>query len=214
MTLAVETQGLLRPKLPFKNTVSLSYSSYFDNLTDLLRISWLWLVLITPLTGIATWVQMSRLAEAATNGKPGTPPQMPQATELFVFAGIDNAIALFAIASIAVAWHRHIILQEHRGLSGSNVATASLWRDVWAGLLFCLIWAIPILFLAMLSWLSALSAGSFSAAPSKAFLASIAVGILLYPITCVITLRLSLLLPATGRDARPRRVRGDEDSDV
>ncbi len=49
----------------------------------------------------------------------------------------------FAGVSIAVAWHRRIILGEQPGFSGSNVATKSLWRYDGVGFAIGLIAFLP-----------------------------------------------------------------------
>ena len=50
------------PKLPFWDTVSLSYSTYFSQFIDVLRASWLWLLVVAAFTGFASWQQWSWLA--------------------------------------------------------------------------------------------------------------------------------------------------------
>src|SRR5712691_382833 len=64
------------PKLPFWDVVSLSYSTYFRHFIDVLRASWLWLVVVAVFTGFASWHQWSWMAVAMANLKPGWPPQM------------------------------------------------------------------------------------------------------------------------------------------
>jgi len=55
------------PKLPFWDTVSLSYSTYFSQFIDVLRASWLWLLVVAAFTGFASWQQWSWLARAMEN---------------------------------------------------------------------------------------------------------------------------------------------------
>jgi hypothetical protein len=43
------------PKLPLWRTVGLSYRLWAGNFSELVRISWLWLVLMTPVLAIASW---------------------------------------------------------------------------------------------------------------------------------------------------------------
>jgi hypothetical protein len=69
--------GAANPKLPLWDTICLSYSSYFHNFTDVLRISWLWLAVVTPLWGTAIWLQLSLTANLAAGMKRGTPPSNP-----------------------------------------------------------------------------------------------------------------------------------------
>jgi hypothetical protein len=124
MSVAGGPPDLAYPKLPFWDTVTLSYSSYFRHFTDVLRVSWLWLLVAAGFTSFANWQQWSWMATAMANLKPGLPPpQMPQPTEMAVLLNLDNILILLAGFSIAVAWHRLMILGERPGFSGSNVAT-------------------------------------------------------------------------------------------
>jgi GYF domain 2 len=58
-------------KLPLWDTICVSYSSYFQNFPDVLRISWLWLAVVTPLVGIMNWVQFSLMADVMAGMKRG-----------------------------------------------------------------------------------------------------------------------------------------------
>jgi hypothetical protein len=58
--------GAANPKLPLQDTIGLSYSSYFHNFPDVLRISWLRLAVALLLAGITNWLQFFRFAEVAT----------------------------------------------------------------------------------------------------------------------------------------------------
>jgi hypothetical protein len=136
------------PKLPLWDTIRLSYSTYFDHFPDVLRICWLWLVLIVPLTGIANWLRFSWMAGVAADLKWGTPPQAPahlalMPAEVMALGYGAGLVSMLAGVSIAVAWHRRIILGEHPGLSAGNIATKSLWRYVLVGLAIGLIVILP-----------------------------------------------------------------------
>src|SRR5258708_2408172 len=123
MSLAEGPPDLPYPKLPFWDTVSLAYSTYFRHFNDALRTSWLWLIAVAALTAFASWQQWSWMATAMANLKPGLPPQMPKPTEMVLLLNLANILMLLAGVSIAVAWHRLMILNEQPGVSGSNVAT-------------------------------------------------------------------------------------------
>src|ERR1700686_5341500 len=144
MSLAERPPALPYPKLPFWNTVSLSYSTYFNHFIDALRASWLWLIAGAALVAVASWQQWSWMATAMTNLKPGVAPQMPKPTEMAVLLNLANIFLLLAGVSIAVAWHRLMILDERPGFSGSNVATKNLWRYIVVGLALCLIMFLPV----------------------------------------------------------------------
>jgi hypothetical protein len=200
MSLASNHEGATAPKLPLWDTICRSYSSYFHNFADVLRISWLWLAVAVPLWGIVTWLQLSWMAGVMADLKRGVPPQMvanlvtrpPGATALGYVA---VPVLVLAGVSIAVAWHRCIILGEHPGLSGSNVATKNLWRYVGVGLAISLICIIlPILLL--LPMLFLLSPAVPGGAPHAIPIIFMLLILLLSLAGFAVMLRLSLLLPA------------------
>src|SRR3978361_554605 len=135
-------------KLPFWDTVSLSYSTYFANFIDALRASWIWLVVVAALTGVGTWQQMSWMSTMISDVTRGAPQQMltqksiPFAVLALLYLG--HILTLLAGVSIAVAWHRLMILGEHPGFSGSNLATGNPWRYIGIGLLICLVIFLPV----------------------------------------------------------------------
>ena len=69
----IEPQAANPSKLPLWDTICLSYSTYFNNFLDVLRISWLWMLVGVPLLGYASWQQMSWMAKSI-DLKPGIPP--------------------------------------------------------------------------------------------------------------------------------------------
>jgi uncharacterized protein DUF4339 len=175
------------PKLPLWDTIRLSYSTYFHNFPDVLRISWLWLAA----AGILSWLLFSWTAGVTAAMKRGMPPSRP--VETIVLVTIAYLVFTFAGASIAVAWHRRIILGEHPGFSGSNVATKSLWRYVWMGFVIALI-AFLLSLAVVLPMISLSSSVITGAAPRFAMF--IAACFLLVLTVFGVALRLSLLLPA------------------
>jgi hypothetical protein len=187
--------GEANPKLPLWDTIRLSYSAYFHNFPDVLRISWLWLAVVAPLMGISSWLQFSRMAGMMADLKRGTPPQMLASKPLETMVPVTIAFLVFAFAgvSIAVAWHRRIILGEHPGFSGSNVATKGLWRYVWTGIVIYLIVFLPLMVI-LLS--ESLLFPSVAKAGTPWSLILIPMIFLLWLAGVAIILRLSLLLPA------------------
>jgi hypothetical protein len=158
MGLAIDSQNAAGSKLPVWSLIRLSYQTYFLNFPDVLRISWLWLVLIAVLTGVANHVQWSWAAAVLANMKPGIPWQNltlpPRPDEAVWLGNTANLILLLAGISIAVAWHRLVILGEHPGLSGSNVVARNMWQFVRAGLAICLIVILPGLIIALIAFLT------------------------------------------------------------
>src|SRR3977135_3696586 len=122
MSLAEGPPDLPYPTLPFWDTVSLSYSTYFNHFIDALRASWLWLIAVAALTAVTSWQQWSWMATAMTTLEPCWAPQRPKPTEMAVLLNLASIFLLLAGVSIAVAWHRLMILDERPGFRGSKLA--------------------------------------------------------------------------------------------
>jgi hypothetical protein len=142
--------------------------------------------------GITSWLQFSGMM---ADLKRGTPPQMlaSKAVETMVPVTIAILVLAFAGVSIAVAWHRRIILGERPGFSGSNVATKNLWRYVWIGFAIGLIVVLP---LTVILLSMSLLLPSVAKAGTPWSLIPIPMIFLLWLAGVAVTLRLSLLLPA------------------
>ena len=196
MSLAEGPPDLPCPKLPFWDTVSLSYSTYFSHFIDALRASWLWLIVVAALTGVASWLQWSWMAVAMANMKPGLAPLMPKSTEMEVLLNLDNILLPLAGVSIAVAWHRLVILNEHPGLSGSNIATKNLWRYIIVGLALFLIMFLPVAAVMFPAFYFLLRAPAGRAPLPPGFFPLILLIFVVYAVGIAVSLRLTLLLPA------------------
>ena len=197
MSVATGGEGEANPKLPLGTTISLAYSSYFQNFVDALRISWLYLLLVVPLIGAASWQQMSWFTTAATSLKPGISLQAMSArpVELIVLQSVSSLATLFAGVSIAVAWHRRLLLNERPGFSGSNIGTPSLWRYIGVGIVICLIVALPAL--AIMAPMYLMLPHGVANTPNVAVFVVMP---FLYIFAFVMLLRLSLLMPARAVD--------------
>ena len=204
MSLASGPHGWSIAKLPLGATIGLSYSTYFQNFPDVLRASWLWLVLVAPLGGIVGWLQGAWFAEAVVVMKQAVPPQMPsQPLQAIALGSLENVLAVVAGVSIAVAWHRRIILDEHPGFSGGNVVTASFWRYVWVGILICLVVGIPVLAIALPAsyFLFQSVPGGASAQPASALWTLLFVALFVtYLAAIAVVPRLAMLFPARATD--------------
>ena len=130
--------------------------------------------------------------------KPGLPPpQMPPPTGMVVLLSLGNILILLACVSIAVAWHRPMILGERPGFSGSNVATQTVWRYIGMAIAIFLINFLPalgVLFPALHFLLPAEEAGGDS--PPLGLFAVIPLMLVLAAVGLAVAFRLSLLLPA------------------
>jgi hypothetical protein len=199
MSSGVGPTGAASAKLPLWDAICRSYSIYFHDFPDVLRISWLWLVVTIPVLGISNWLDWSWMAGAMANLKAGLPPQPPAPTmswltDTLVLGPLAKLIAIFSGVSIAVAWHRRIILDEHPGLSGSNIATRNLWRYVGVGIAIFLMSMVPAFVVLLMVIFASFATGGVRAGPGSWFLNLVPTIVLL--VVSVILLRLSLLFPA------------------
>jgi hypothetical protein len=192
MSVGGDAQHAANPKLPLWNAICLSYSTWFKNFLDVLRISWLWLAVV----GVTSWLQWSWMDGLVANVKQGIPPQMPSLEARF-FIYIGGLAWLLGATSIAVAWHRRMILREQPRLSGSNIIAASLWRYVGMGLLVTLISFFPVFLILLLIALLLVpfAGGGPHQVPVVGFIV-ISVMLMLYVAAIAVVLRLSPLLPA------------------
>jgi hypothetical protein len=147
MNTAIGPRGAANPKLPLWDTICLAYSTYVHFFSDVLRITWLWLVLCGLLSGIASIRQWSWMAEliAQRGLTPQTLTTMSRPIDMVVLGTVSGLALLLAGLSIAVAWHRRIVLGEHPGVCGNNVATRSMWRYLLVGLAIALSLVPPML---------------------------------------------------------------------
>jgi hypothetical protein len=185
--------NIAKPKLPLRRTIGLSYSSYFNRFGDMMRISWLWLAAIAPLVVATSRLQTIWLARIMS-GDASAPPTLEQMSELAWLGNITNLAFIFAGVSIAVAWHRRLLLREAPGWSGSNLVTGNLWRYIGVGLAIGLIVLLPAaILMAIIIWLAPLLAGrEYGPSAPPLFLLIIVI----YIAACAVMLRLILLLPA------------------
>jgi hypothetical protein len=191
------------PKLPLGEAISLSYAWFFQKFADVLRISWLWLVLCGLVIGALNWVQWSwmaaAIAEAAKSHAQGGRPHIMPPSGFGSLSTLTYLIMTIGTASIAVAWHRRIILEEQPGPSGGNIVTSALWRYVGIGIVLgviCLlptvIFAVPFIFV-----VGPTVQGAMGQQPNgTAILAIFLIVFVCFIVALAIMLRLSVLLPA------------------
>lgn len=122
-----------RPKIAFWRTVGDAYSAWFSGLPAILQISWIWCLLVPVLAGLMVWQQLNFVAHVGELARSGRPPSLP-AGLLLTFAGVIP-VHLLAIASIAIAWLRRLMLAESPGLSGQNLFRGYFWRTIGTGFL-------------------------------------------------------------------------------
>ncbi len=193
---AVTTMTIAAPaKLPLFRTVGQAYALWVRNFSDLIRICWFWMLLMAPVLAIWNWWQVAHFAEmfqAASTGQTFVDLN-PVLTWLTVLVG--KVIFLPALASVAVAWHRLLLRQEHPGAGGYlRLDKTVAGYAILAFLIGMIITAPSIVIFALPGIMTANGIGT---ALLVVFLAEV-----VSVIGCFIVPRLSLALPgiALGRD--------------
>src|SRR5262249_13107647 len=100
-------------KLPLWRTIGQAYAIWFGNLGELVRMSWLWLILMAPILAALMWWQvpvMTSVMEAARAARPDPTPGVTLLTQI-----LNSVVLLPILSSIAVAWHRLLLRGEHVG---------------------------------------------------------------------------------------------------
>jgi hypothetical protein len=192
MSVMSGAQSAANPKLPLGQTITEAYASYSAHFSDVLRISWLWMLVAAAFAGTSSSLQMSWMADVLANSGAGKPMQIPaRPIGMVVLGNVAGLVFLLAGVSIAVAWHRRLLLDEAPGFSGDNIITASLWRYVGVSLLICLIVGVPALLITapVFFWLGPAKTGGGIAV-------AVLVVFLVYIAAIVAAIRLCLLLPA------------------
>jgi hypothetical protein len=103
-------------KLPLWRTMGQAYAVWVRNFPDLVRTCWFWMLLMAPVLVIWRWWQERHVADimqaAAHTGQPFVDPN-PLLTLVMGIVGL--VVILPALASVAVAWHRLLLRDEHPG---------------------------------------------------------------------------------------------------
>ena len=98
-------------KLPFWRTLGESYAIWFKDLPELIRIAWLWILIMVPIVGLFMWWQTPAMLELIQNARADRLDPNPGMTALM--QAINSIILLPVLSSIAVAWHRLLLRNEH-----------------------------------------------------------------------------------------------------
>jgi hypothetical protein len=101
----------LPAKLPLWRTIGQSYAIWFKNLPELVRIAWIWILVMAPIVGLFMWWQAPAMIELMQNARTGKLDPNPGMTTLM--QAINSIILLPMLSSIAVAWHRLLLRDEH-----------------------------------------------------------------------------------------------------
>lgn len=97
-------------KLPLWRTIGEAYSVWFKHLPELIRIAWLWILIMAPIVGLFMWWQAPAMLELMQNARAGRLDPNPGVTVLM--QAINSIILLPILSSIAVAWHRLLLRNE------------------------------------------------------------------------------------------------------
>jgi len=185
----------LDPRLPLWPTIRLSYTSYLRNFRDVLRISALWLALMAVLNAGTGWMQATWMTRVMAD--PSPQPNLSEPLEMTLLGNISSVVIAFAAVSIAVAWHRRLLLDEPPGRSGGNIGTLGLWRYIAVTIVICVMAAAPTLAILLAIWAFGwMPAADDVIAPQTPAL--IAAFVLADVAGIIILLRLCALLPANA----------------
>ncbi|MGJ4950552.1 hypothetical protein [Bradyrhizobium sp. HKCCYLS20291] len=176
------TSDQTSPRLPPWPTIRRSYARYAVGFGAILRIAWPWLVLGALLPAPAMALRMAGLL-----GPVGT-------TAITVMAQLVVVLAGF---SIAVAWHRYLILDQAPAASLGNFLTSHFWRFTAVAVLIGLMVWLPMWLPLLLSDL--LPDPSFAGPMTQAGLIALALPALLVRLAIFALLcRLCLAMPASA----------------
>jgi len=102
-------------KLPLWRTIGQAYALWGGNLPDLVRVCWLWMLLMAPVFAFLAWWQAPRAIELLQVARIGQPFVDPNPLLTMLTQIVGKVVGLPALASIAVAWHRLLLKDEHPG---------------------------------------------------------------------------------------------------
>jgi hypothetical protein len=185
-------------KLPLWRTIGRAYALWGENLPDLARVCWLWMLLMAPVFAFLAWWQAPHAMEILQAVRFGQPFADPNPLLTMLGQIVGRVVALPALASIGVAWHRLLLKNEHPGagvylrLDGIVVGYAVL--AFWVGLITMAPGYISLMF-------QIATGTSVSAGEPDAFGVRFLAGVVTITAFFVVA-RLSLVLPgkALGRD--------------
>lgn len=99
------------PKLPVWRPVREAYRAWFGNFGLLIRISWLWILFSLAPVALLNWYQAPALLTLMYQLDHGQNPGLPLGA--LIGGMLTHLVLLPAMASIAVAWHRLLLMDEH-----------------------------------------------------------------------------------------------------
>jgi hypothetical protein len=130
--------------LPLLKTVACAYRVVFGNLGFLIRISWLWLVIVLPVYSATNWFAgpwINALMEPELVG--AWRPLEAFLVSMYMLGG--TLILLPFVASIAVAWHRFLLCGERTANRTYLTLDNVVWGYFRAFAVLYLGWLIPLI---------------------------------------------------------------------
>lgn len=125
-------------KLPVFAALSHTISLTFRHLGPAFRVSWAWIVVLIVAAIMFVWVTDSIWSQ------PSEVPDPPSLTPIIM---IFMVAMIAAMSSIAVAWHRYILMDEGGKAAYNLRADRTVWRYaghlILIGLGFMLVFALP-----------------------------------------------------------------------
>ena len=111
MSAMAEAAPAAPAKLPFWRTLGEAYEVWFKNLPELVRIAWLWILVMVPIVGLFMWWQAPATMEVMQHARAGRPDPNPAMTALMQV--INRSSSCRYCLRSAVAWHRLLLRNEH-----------------------------------------------------------------------------------------------------
>ena len=167
-------------QLPVLATLNHAFQSVWLNRMVALRMSWIWYIILALMLAFST--RLSSASEAPN-------PEAPSA-KFFLIDAVTLLLVLFVNSSLAVHWHRYILLDEVPGMFDTFRLDGKVWRYFGNSLIIMLALIVPSIAIAVPF---VLIAAVF--APQLAALGS-AIGVII--VVSIGFLRLGLKLPAVA----------------
>jgi hypothetical protein len=177
------------PKLPVWQTVRASYTIVARNFGQLVRICWLWILIMVPVYAALVWLEKTWSREVGAQAVYHWMGEIAEA--------LPSPVDLPFLASIAVAWHRLVLREERVAQPVYLRLDGVVWRYVLYSSALLLLERAILVICALLAQNLAIEADFFTrlsiellAAPAATG-AAMAIGLLVLP-------RLSLVMPAVA----------------
>jgi hypothetical protein len=144
--MSLDSEPETRLKLPVWQTAGKAYKAFFENFGSVIRLSWIWLLVFAASTAYAFEHQWELMLSLSNGGVSPVDIALHSIRWRVQTVGIlQYFLGIVGGASMAVAWHRFLILDERPATSGMNAASSPVRHYILTGILIVLTVAIPIL---------------------------------------------------------------------